>query len=239
MLHATVMQGRADLPTRPTRHTWLLVATLLTIDALLVALYLAMHATQGEIAILSVAEERSIPTWYASMKLLVVAQIGVTAAFMTRGPARLALLGLAAMFLLFSIDEIASLHERIGWRLNAWLAAGGPRDELLLHRTGYWMVLLLPPTLAALSFLAVAYGRTGRPAPATMVKALLGAGLFLSGAAGLEALQNFLPDGTIILVAIAIEEGFELAGVTFMLWAALDELQRLGGGSRAFAFNPP
>lgn len=214
------------------------IGTLFVVDALFVGLYLLMHLFGGEIDTLSVAAERSVPTWYASMKLLLVAQVCAFAAFLLPRPAvvaRLAMLGLAGVFLLFSIDEIASLHERFGWRLTAWVADGGSQDELLFSRTGYWMVVLLPLAAAVLGALSYAYLRAGRPAAATVSKALIGMALLLGGAAGVEALQNFLPDGAVQTLAIALEEGFELTGATFLLWAALDEMTRLGG--RRFDLN--
>lgn len=233
--------GHAAPSIRISMSVRIVVGTLFIVDALFVGLYLLMTPLfRGEIATLSVAEERSVPTWYASMKLLLVAQVCAAAAFLVPNSAlvaRLAMFGLAAVFLLFSVDEIASLHERFGWRLNAWFADGGAQDELLFARTGYWMVVLLPLALATLAALAVAYFRAGRPALGTVFKALIGAAVFFTGAAGIEAVQNFLPDGAALTVAIAIEEGFEMAGATFLFWAAVDELMRLG--RRRLGLNPP
>lgn len=208
------------------------VGTLFIVDALFVGLYLLMHVSGVMIDAFSVEAERSVPTWYASMKLLLVAQAGAGASFLLPSSARmarLAMLGLACVFLLFSIDEIASLHERFGWRLTAWVADGRPRDELTLSRTGYWMVVLAPVAIAVVGALGYAYLRAGRPAAATVAKALIGFALLTGGGGGIEALQNFLPDGAVLILAIAVEEGCELFGVTFLLWAALDELWRVGG----------
>lgn len=214
------------------------VGTLLIADALFVGLYLLMHVTGVMIEAFSVEAERSVATWYASMKLLLVAQLGSTTAFLmpaTARMARLTMLGLACVFLLFSIDEIASLHERFGWRLTAWVAGGRPRSELMLSRTGYWMVVLAPVAIAVLAALGYAYRRAGRPAAATVTKALVGFILLMGGGGGIEALQNFLPDGSVLVLAIAVEEGCELLGVTFLFWAALDELWRVGEGRFGFS----
>jgi hypothetical protein len=73
------------------------VGLLFLADAAFVALFLLMQATGVQLEVLSVAEERSVPTWYASAKLLLVGQALVAAAFLLPRPARaarLALLGL-------------------------------------------------------------------------------------------------------------------------------------------------
>jgi hypothetical protein len=233
--------GQAVMATRSETPVRVAVGALFLLDAVFVALFLLMQATGGEIDTLSVAAERSVPTWYASVKLFLVGQALLATAFLlpfSARTARLALVGLAVLFAVLSVDEIASLHERFGWRLNAWLAGeGGSQADLVFARTGYWMVALLPLTLGALAFLGHAYWRASRPGWSVAGKALLGCGLLLGGAAGVEALQNFLPDGAVLGVAIALEEGFELAGVTFLLWAALVELARHAGAGWAWGLS--
>lgn len=230
---------RQQAAARPETAIACAIGLLFAVDAALVGLYLWMALMGPMVDVLSVEAERSVPTWFASMQLLLVGQVCAVAAFLlprSAWAARLALLGLALVFIILSADEIASFHERFGWRLTAWVADGGSRDELLFARTGYWMVALLPITVAVLAALGIAYVRTGRPSGATVTKALAGLVLLMSGAAGLEALQNFVPDGPSLALAIAVEEGLELTGGTLLLWAALDELVRL---ARRRAVNRP
>ena len=216
------------------------IGALFLLDAAFVLLFLLMQVSGMQLEVLSVAEERSVPTWYASVQLLLVGQALAAAALLFPRPdartARLALLGLALLFVALSVDEIASLHERFGWRLNAWLAGeGGSQADFVFARTGYWMAALLPVTLAALAVLGHAYWRASRPGWPVIAKALVGCALLLGGAAGIEALQNFVPDGAALGVAIALEEGMEFAGATFLLWAAVEELARHLGWQAALS----
>lgn len=204
------------------------ICVLFAADVAFVALFLLMQSTGRELDVLSVAAERSLPTWYASVQLLLLGQVLAATALLLPRSARAAfwaLLGLAAFFVLFSADEVASFHERFGWRLNAWLAGDeGSQADFLFARTGYWMVVLLPLALGVLVGLGRLYARFGGPSRSVAGKALLGIGLLLGGAAGIEALQNFVPDGPGLAAAIAAEEGCELLGVTLLLWCALNEL---------------
>lgn len=211
---------------------------MIAIDLVLVAMFVALEQAGVETTILSITAERSVPTWYAAMKLFVLSQILITLAFSrpARGwrlnPLPLAL---AAVFLVLSVDEVASFHERVGRHLTAWMSGDVPAYQRLFHRTGYWMLALAPPLTAVLVTLGIAYARTDRPAPATVRKGCVGFALLLGGAVGIEALQNFIADGAALALAIAVEEGCELLGVTLMLWAAADELLR---GDQAAAPRP-
>ena len=50
---------------------------------------------------------------------------------------------------------------------------------------------------------------------------LIGIGIFLGSAAGLETLGNFLPSA-LVSVEIVLEELGEMVGVTILVWASFD-----------------
>lgn len=131
------------------------------------------------VALFSVDEETSIPTWWATM---VLAATGLLAALIarvageTRGE-RLALYLLAGGFLALSADEAAMLHERAGFLLES--------QGALQHAR--WMLVWLP--LAAVSG-GVVLWMVWRVSRALFKGLLLGAIVFLAGAVVMEAVNS-------------------------------------------------
>lgn len=206
---------------------------LLALDALLIAAYLATHLPGYGLDILSVALERSIPNWYSSAKLLVLAQLlGYLAwvtpvpAWRTRGWANLVMLAPVAFFLLLSLEEVAALHERLE-----------PRAEALVGGSdGYWPVLAGLALAAVMTIAGVAYVRLARPPLAALGKAAAGAVAFVGGAAATDFVNNMLQDGRGLVLGSALEEGLELVGITLLVWAVLEVVAaRPGRPSPAFA----
>lgn len=177
--------------------------------------------------------ENVVAAWYSSMLLLLVA-LACLAAYALDGqqlaanPAktrtvlisrlRLGWLALAAAFTLLSLDEIGSLHERVGMivALNAASLAPGSTQAV------GWVYLLAVPIGAAALFMLVFAWMRFRRAPAAF--ALLAAGVLLYVSDPfLELLEQTLQQGTLgMLAQRVLEEGLaELGGTTCVLMGIL------------------
>jgi hypothetical protein len=196
---------------------------LLLADALLIAVYLATHLPGYEVDTLSLSHERSIPNWYSSAKLLLLAQLLGFLAWRTPATPRahLVLLAPATFFLLLSLDEVDTIHERLEPRTAGWVG-GGEGDA------GYWPLLAGSLLASAMAVMGVAYARLVRPPAAAIGKAVLGAVALVGGAAATDFANNVLQDGRGLVLGTALEEGLELVGVTFFIWAVLDMVEADG-----------
>jgi hypothetical protein len=119
------------------------------------------------------------------------------------------------------MDETASVHERLGFRIDSILTDTPERDEMVFGETGYWMFVLGPMLAAAMVAMGMAYRRLMRPAGSTMRLAALGAGVLLFGATVVEIASNFVEHPFASMFQVALEEGMELIGVTLILAAAM------------------
>jgi hypothetical protein len=175
------------------------------------------------------ATENVIAAWYSSMLLLCVAALSLLAWFIERR-ARISLrsgwLVVAAVFATLSLDEIGSLHERIGMIPVANGRALG------------WIYLLILPILGVAAFMVVFAWTHLRRVRATLVLVLLGTALFLldpvlenvemsiiHGAAGASGTGQRVHD-----VLLVVEEGgLELFGILCFLAGIVLYLVRTGG----------
>jgi len=153
--------------------------------------------------------EANLPTWWASAQLWTAAALLASVAWRTGAhPASFAL---AALIAAFSVDEVASLHERIAF---------ATRSELL-PVTGVWPFVLGPLALVAVGVSARMARRTWHRDPTAA--AWLGIGLvgLLVSAAGIELLVNVVPwrSGAHFIQVLAEESG-ELVSGTLILAGA-------------------
>ncbi|EPH42621.1 hypothetical protein ABT390_23160 [Streptomyces aurantiacus] len=154
--------------------------------------------------------EANLATWWNSTLLLAVAGMALTAALLSgRGarPGRRSWLGLAAATALLSIDETASLHERLGEVGKSWKEwAGG---SLPTHA---WV---LPGAVlaAAGTVCAVLWARK---LSRDLRYGLLGAlGVYLGGALLTEAFNGWAhahSHSTVLMLGTLVEEGLEMSG---------------------------
>lgn len=177
--------------------------------------------------------ERNFPTWYSSTLLFVLALLWGGYAYSENrktAPTLWAPLFVALLFCALSIDEIAMIHERFGWKTDALLAEG-TREGTLFRETGIWMFFLgVPFLIGAVSLgLALKPRLRGRP----KVTALLCAGLFvyLGSAAGLEVFGNFVPaavNAPAHIAQVAAEEFGEMMGISIWIWGTTELLRSSG-----------
>ena len=195
--------------------------------------------------IFDVGEERSIPAWFESLQFLLCSILlaVVAVAKKQRGDRyRLHWSVLSIIFLLLSLDEVASIHEAIG-----------QQSEHLLHSaTGFtpsgaisffWVV----PGAAFTLIVVLAYLRFLAQLPQTTRRLFLFAGaLFVLGALGIEMLSAQVLSSSegivswvvssgsmvdresasaiprlIVGLQTSIEEMFEMLGLTVFVYALL------------------
>ncbi len=172
--------------------------------------------------------EPSIPQWYSSAALLAAAGVlAVIAATCTGRERRYRWhwRGLATLFVLLSMDEAIQVHEMVSTVLHEGLGTTGA-----LHFAwvipGVLFVALVP--LVLMRFLADLDARTRWR--------FVGSGaVFVAGALGLELVEGILFEGPGLrslgfTAALAVEEGLEMLGVAFFLYASLDYLALRGSG---------
>lgn len=177
--------------------------------------------------------ERNFPTWYSSTLLFVLALLWGCYAYAEnkhRSSAAWAPILVALLFCAFSIDEIAMVHERFGWKTDALLAEG-TREGTLFRETGIWMFLLGVPFLMGALYLGLALRPRLRGKP--KVTALLCTGLvvYLGSAAGLEVLANFVPvepNNPAHIAQITAEEFGEMMGISIWIWGTAELLRSSG-----------
>lgn len=188
--------------------------------------------------------ENVVAAWYSSMLLLSVAVASALAWRSDRRaarPARLAAgwLGVAAIFTLLSLDEIGSLHERLGMMvaLNRVSLMPGATTPV-----GWVLLFAIPIGVVAIVMLAFAWLHVRRvPAAFTLMAA--GVALFVSNPL-LEILEGAMLDAGSaagLLLERVLEEGVaELGGATCFVLGVITYLRRAGGTALPrLAWPPP
>src|SRR5512134_1570111 len=160
-------------------------------DVMLVGLYLFLFLHGNPMGndrpgMFNLDGEGNIPSWYSASKLLAVALsayfYGRLILLSDRVAGWLILLG-AALFAYLSMDEGATLHEKIGDRFNMLVSGGGLAEKPIFETTGLWMVFLGPPLFLALVGGTI-YLRKRLSIPTDVfVKAMAGTVIFVVAAA--------------------------------------------------------
>jgi hypothetical protein len=163
--------------------------------------------------------EGNIPTWYASVSLLFCSVLlAIIGHYRKTGGDRYHLHWrlLSGVFLLFSIDEVAQIHESSNRRLRVALKASG-----LLHQP--WVI----PGAVLVLVIGMTYRRFIADLPAETRRGFLTAGtLFASGALGVEVVGNWYAslygqqNMTYVLLA-TLEELLEMIGTVVFIHALL------------------
>lgn len=175
----------------------------------------------------NLAKENNIPTWYSSSALLLSAVLlGMIGLVNKRedNPYTLHWFGLAAIFLFLSIDEAASLHEKIGSDVF----------KPMLESIGYFHGLVyFPWVIVGTTFvliIALAYLRFLAALPIQTGSLFLIAGiLFVGGALGMEMLEAryiyyYSEADFTYYMLVAVEECLEMLGVVLFVYTLLSYL---------------
>lgn len=202
------------------------ILTLLAIHLFLQYLNLNVyHQQNGQIYELSnrfdFDDESSVPTWLSQFLFLCIGVAAAFAAYMAnKKPLRRMWSLVAAISIIFSIDEVATLHERFlqmihvifyqdnapGSSENAWLLIAP-----FILSAGIWilwnMIKLLPNRTVILFFFSGV--------------------LFLAGAIGIDMVTSFSYRDSFAVqgLMVALEEGLELISMSMALYAIVDYIE--------------
>ena len=176
-------------------------------------------------ALLDLDGEKSFSSWYSSTQFFCIFLLWFFFCYKKLVDNRKSypLFLLPLIFLLMSIDESVQIHEWLGVRSDA-LIDGGTRAGSSFPITGIWMFIIGLPFL--ILFLMFTHSIRHHFIDKLSSFKLMVAGMIimLSGALGMEVLSNYV-ENQLLVVAVIVEEGLEMAGATVMLWAAYNMLQ--------------
>lgn len=167
-------------------------------------------------------DEASLPTWFSQLTLLFVGASAALAAYLQpKPPVRRMWRVIAVVGVVMSIDEVATLHERLLQALHVLFFKDAASGGL----TNAWL-LVIPLVLIAGGTMIWA-GIRHLPKRTLMLFVLSGI-FFLLGAIGIDLLtsiverENFLSQG----ILVAAEESLELLGVILAIYAIADYIER-------------
>ncbi|MBC7811064.1 MAG: hypothetical protein H7175_07960, partial [Burkholderiales bacterium] len=175
-----------------------------------------------------VDKEANFPTWYSSAALLLCAGLLALVASAAK-TSRLHWWAMSGVFVLLSIDETVSLHERTMAPIYNILKVRGVIDSAIGEFLTYpWIIL---GAVFVLLFV-IAYGRFLLRLPArTRWLFILGGALFVVGAMGMELVDSYFAqryghDNTFSHLSGILEESLEMFGVIIFAYGVLDYLRR-------------
>jgi hypothetical protein len=212
------------------------ILTLAGLAAEFVRIFWGRKGTFLEILeLLNLATDSTIPTWYASLALLLCSiLLAAIAATKKRLGDRYALRWgvLSGIFLILSIDEVAAIHERVGI-VSAFLAS-----SLGFTPSGFIYYFWVVPGAVFVLVVLLAYVRFLLHLPKnTLLLFIVAGGLFVAGSIGVEMLGSRLEFDVIQSgekfknasvntrvmygVGVAIEELLEMLGIVIFVYALL------------------
>lgn len=168
--------------------------------------------------------EKNIPTLYSSMALFFSAVLSalITIKHKQDGAPYLLWFGLALIFTFLSIDEMASLHEKL---------TGTIRETL--NTSGFLFYAWVIPYMAALCVFVAVYFKFLLELPRkTMILFVVSGAIFVSGAIGFELLggkyhELFGNDDLAFSALYTCEEFLEMFGIVIFIYALLDYISNV------------
>jgi hypothetical protein len=169
-------------------------------------------------------DEQNIPTYFSTILLFISGVLLACIAITCKKEENVDILywkSLSIIFLLLSIDELASIHERVADIMEKFISASG----------FFYFAWVLPAIIfiLLLSFCYIKFFL--RLDKRTKVFFLLSGSIFIAGALGLEIYAGYIleniseMDFRCEMIAI-LEEACEMIGVTIFIYALLDYLHR-------------
>lgn len=205
-----------------------LIALFLFVDLLFAAIYPIQERYFGDVHTFAadffdLDQESNAPAWWSSLQLALtgVVLLGFAWQMVERSNKRSWVLWLAPlMFLFLSLDEAAMIHESIGRQLDELVDLTN-REKSIFKETGVWMLFCGPLLVAGVALIAWSAAKYFRGRKRIALHFVIGFGLFIGAATGVEMMSNFVGDGFGYTLETLIEETGELLGETVLLWAAL------------------
>ena len=166
--------------------------------------------------------EVNFPTWWAAVQWFAVGAlmwIFVSRRFRIRNIASWLLLPLSLIYLGFSLDEAAQIHEGLGVHVDTTI--GISRTNGLLEQSGVFQLIFGTACLVAFWVLMrLVRGRFAEH-PEAWRLILAGTTAMLIGAVWIDFTANFIDHASLLAnVEILIEESTEFLGSTTTLWGA-------------------
>lgn len=205
------------------------VVVLLGLDLALGLIYLAYYLLGRPFEPLAnfidLDGEANLPTWYSSIQWFCVAAVLWVFAerhFVRAQIRSWLLLLLPAIYLAFSLDEVATIHEWLGLLSDA-LLPNGTREGTLLSSTGLFFLVIGLPFGILFAGLVVALRPHLARSRRAFVLLVTGMVLFLTAAVGVDALSNFVTEGSFLgTLQVEIEELTEMIAATIVLWGGYE-----------------
>lgn len=175
----------------------------------------------GLIPLFDFDTENNIPTLYSSISLIVVSLLLLFIAFLRKkvNLSFIPWLGLSIIFLFLSIDEIASIHERLA----------SPSREIFKTSGLLYFAWVIPYGIALIVFI-IAYLKFLIELPRNiMILFLISGTIFISGAIGFELLggrqyELYGPDNILYSIFYTSEEFLEMLGIALFTYTLLTYL---------------
>lgn len=203
--------------------------TLLSLAGQISKYYFGYPTVYGLVTFFYLDYENNLPTWYQSVNLLFCAVLlaGIAVAvYRTKRPFGWHWFGLAVIFVLLSLDETGSLHER----------TIEPLQRLTGRPTGIWAPTWIFLGFAVVGAVGYAYRRFFFHLPAgDRRQVAVAALLFLFGAIGLEMTTGGLAEGPVdketfgYALMATLEEFVEMVGVLVFVDYLLRRISREPG----------
>ncbi|MCE0485985.1 hypothetical protein [Ornithinimicrobium sediminis] len=191
----------------------------------------------SSLSLLDVDVEDSIPTWFASMQLAAIGGLLLTWKRELAGVERTyGWILLGVVFVGLSIDEIASVHERLDRPTRSLLdiEGGVVMGDGAVERFSGLPLWPIPVALSMIVLLATLVPFLRNLPRATLWRFVIAGAVFVSGAIGLDMLQwatgSSSTDSFLYNLVTTVEEALEMIGALLFLRAVLlhhDEMLRL------------
>ncbi len=220
------------------RRIPLLILLLFAADLMLALIAVLDYALGRPIRRLSImfilGNEGTVPTWHSSMQWFcagVMFALFATHALRTGMRGALSIAALALGCMVFSIDEVAQIHERLGSVANDLMADRPLRKGL--WATGLWPLVVGIPAIVVLAITVrgtrhIFHAR----APRALVLLIAGFAVMLTGAVVVELGKNLLyatgPRDASLLMQVVVEELMEMLGGTLVVWSSASLLHAYG-----------
>ncbi len=173
--------------------------------------------------------ESNLPTWWSTVQLAGAAAlmfVVVKGHVVRTKPRSWVFLLWPVLLLALSIDETARLHELVG-RASDILLPDQTRATTSLPTTGIWVLLIGVPASILIGGLLVGVRPLFRHPSGAFTRVVLGTAMLLLGAVGVETLSNFADEASAIgVMLVFLEETLEMVGVSFIVWAGVDSVDR-------------
>lgn len=211
----------------PARVTIALILIVSVLMAVSIATDLMADPPPNLKNLVSVGREANIPTWYSSVSMLLVAALAWMISVVKKqagerfvGHWRV----LSLVFLFFSLDDTATIHE---------LLTNPVRDAL--NTTGLlYFAWVIPGIIFVILFVAYFIPFLRHLPRRTMILFLAGGAVFVAGALGVEMVNALLYErweqgemSTALYNALTdLEEGLEKAGIVVFIYALLSYASR-------------